>query len=245
MKISFLAALLFPLAAFAEGGGLPTQPYIYVEGRAEAEKPADIVTLSFDLGEMNASQAVANKAVQAKANKVFKLLASTGIDEKDVIASDLRSQSVYEEATSTTRTRGKLLGYYVSRPFVVKVRDLTKFAKLGDDLLALGVAEFERIEEGLTDKKELEEQAWDKAVANARERAEKTLKTTGMKISSIFAISPVAFPQISRNIFGDSYGQGMESVASGPADKGSDPSHYRLAPISISQSVHIIFLIIP
>jgi len=34
------------------------------------------------------------------------------------------------------------------------------------------------------------------ALTNARERAAKTLATTGMKIDSVFAISPVTFPEI-------------------------------------------------
>jgi len=47
MKLVLLACLCLPLSLFAQGG-LPDKPYIYVEGKAEIEKPADMVTLRFD-----------------------------------------------------------------------------------------------------------------------------------------------------------------------------------------------------
>ena len=63
----FLFALLtlsISTVAFADGG-LPNQPYIYVEGKAEIEKPADMVTLRFDLVARYADQTKANQEVQA------------------------------------------------------------------------------------------------------------------------------------------------------------------------------------
>jgi len=49
---------------FADGG-LPNQLYLYVEGKAEIEKPTDMVTLRFDLVARNADQTKANQEVQA------------------------------------------------------------------------------------------------------------------------------------------------------------------------------------
>ena len=73
VKTLLTLLLCFPLFAWADAG-LPTQPYIYVEGRAEVEKLADMVTLSFELSFLNLDLAAANKLVQAQANQVFALL---------------------------------------------------------------------------------------------------------------------------------------------------------------------------
>lgn len=62
MRSFLFALLILPLSALA-GDGLPNQPYIYVEGKAEIEKPADMVTLRFDLVARNADQAKANQEV--------------------------------------------------------------------------------------------------------------------------------------------------------------------------------------
>ena len=62
-KPVLLAWLGLPILLHAQGG-LPDKPYLYVEGKAEIEKPADMVTLRFDL--------VARNPEQAKANQTFR-----------------------------------------------------------------------------------------------------------------------------------------------------------------------------
>jgi uncharacterized protein YggE len=242
MKLFLFVLLSLPLSVLAEGG-LPSQPYIYVEGKAEIEKPADLVTLRFALVTHNANQAKANQEVQVKAAKIFTLLNSRNIAEKDVIAGDLKSEAEYEEDETSSQKRDKFIGYSVTRAFTVKTRDVTAFAKLVDELLALGAEEFSGIDAGLSNEKQMQDEVWEKALTNARERAEKTLKAIGMRIDSVFAVSPVAFPEIHQKIFGST--ETAQSVLPAEGAPAPDPSQYRLAPVAISQSVHVIYLISP
>lgn len=241
MKLICLAVVGISHLALAEGG-LPNQPYIYIEGEAHLEKPADMVTLSFSVVANNIDQGGANKDVQAAAAKILALLDASKIQDKDIIASDLKSEAQYEGDENSSRKRGKLIGYTATRPFVTRVRDITIFPKLVNELLAIGSLEFSGIEAGLSNQKELEGQIWDKALTNARERAEKTLKAAGMKIQSTFAISPVAFPTIQTNIFGS--GEPVLALNRDLVIKG-DLSQYRLPPISVSQTIHVIYLTSP
>jgi uncharacterized protein YggE len=146
MKLLLFVLLILPGVLFAQGG-LPNQPYIYVEGKAEIEKPADMVTLRFE-----------------------------------VVA---------------------------------------------------------------------QEELWTKAITNAREQAEKTLNPVGMKVDSVFAISPVPVPEISSTMFPKDRagGAGAERVivtgSNIPTAEGAKPSQYHLAPITVTQIVHIIYLISP
>src|SRR5204863_6929354 len=94
-KLVLLACASLPLSAFAQGG-LPDKPYIYVEGKAEVEKPADMVKLRFNLVARNADQARANQEVQTKANKILSLLDERKVARADVVATDLRSNPQYE-----------------------------------------------------------------------------------------------------------------------------------------------------
>jgi uncharacterized protein YggE len=238
MKISLFVLLILPGILLADGG-LPNQPYIYVEGKAEIEKLADMVTLRFDLVTRNTDQAKANQEVQAKASKVLALIDSKKIATNDVIAQDLRSEAEYQEDENSTRNRGKFIDYKVTRSFSVKVRDFTIFPKLVDELIAVGEVEFSGIDAGLSKEKEMQDEVWEKALINARERAEKTLKAISLKIDSVFAVSPVAFTEIQRGIFGSGASRPY-AEETGPAP---DPTHYRLAPIMLSQSVHVIYLI--
>ena len=242
MKRLFLILVSFPLGVLADGG-LPNQPYIYVEGKAEIERPADMVTLRFEIAARNPEQAKANEQMQAQAAKIFALLNEKKIATQDVIAGDLRSEAEYEGDEDSPPKRRTFLGYVVTRPFSVKVRQVATFPRLVNELLGIGVADFSGIDAGLTDEKKLEEEVWEKALANAGERAAKTLKAAGMKIDSIFAISPAAFSGISSRIFGGYYSERVSAQEVGPSK--IDPSQYRLAPVSTSRSIHVIYLISP
>jgi uncharacterized protein YggE len=74
------AFALFPLTVVAAGtevaglAGLPNQPFLYVEGKAEIEKAPDLISLNFEISGRNADQGKANQEVQAKAKKHFGLI---------------------------------------------------------------------------------------------------------------------------------------------------------------------------
>ena len=72
-------------------------------------------------------------------------------------------------------------------------------------------------------------------------KTEKTLKEVSMKVDSIFAVSPVAFPEIQRRMCGPAIPT-AEYESALPAGGGNAPE-YRLAPITVSQRVHVIYLI--
>jgi uncharacterized protein YggE len=241
MKRFLFPLLILPISVFAEGG-LPDKPYIYVEGKAEIKKPADLVTMRFDLVGRAPDQPKANEDVQSKANKIFAKLKERKIADNDFIAEDLRSEPEYEQDEHYSRGHGKLIGYKVTRPFQIKVRDVAAFPKLADELVGIQGVEFSGIDGGLAKEKELEPEVWQKALTNAREQAEKTLKPIDMKIDSVFAVSPVSFPSIQSRIFGsEEISEPRMAVAmAAPAQP-----EYRLAPITITQSVHVIYLISP
>ena len=244
MKLLLLLCLVVPTNILAQDG-LPSQPYLYVEGKAEIEKPADIVILRFDVVARNADQTKANEEVQAKAIKILALLDEKKIAKTDTIASDLRSEPQHENEEDLPQRRGKIIGYSVTRPFSVKVRDVSVFPKLVDELIAFGGVEFSGIDAGLSDEKPMHDEIRKKALADAHERADKTLKEMEMKIDSVFAVSPVSFPMIRIRIFIGEGTLGIASYAPGKEPRIPDPAQYRLAPVEISQSVHVIYLISP
>jgi uncharacterized protein YggE len=147
MKCFLLFSLLiFPLSVFAECG-LPDKPYIYIEGKAEIQKPADIVTLRFEVVFRAPDQARANEQLQAGATKVFGLLKDSKITDTDVIAETIRTGPEFKQSESYLRGRGELIGYFASRPFEVTVHDIPAFPKLVEKLLAIDGVEFSAIQD--------------------------------------------------------------------------------------------------
>lgn len=247
-KLVLLTCLSFPLSVFAQSG-LPDKPYIYVEGKAETEKPADMVTMRFDLVARNADQAKANQEVQTKANKIFAMLNQRKIAENDVVASDIKSEPQFENDDSGRR-HNRIVGYSVTRTFAVKVRDVHTFATMIDELISVGGVELSGVDTALAKEKEIRNEIFEKALTNAREQAEKTLNPMGMKIDAVFAVSPVAFSQIRGRIFGSDYSEATTErviVTGSYISTGGTPmrSEYRLAPITVSQSIHVLYLISP
>ncbi|HKP04595.1 MAG TPA: SIMPL domain-containing protein [Chthoniobacterales bacterium] len=236
-KLLLLACLALPVPLFAQGG-LPDKPYIYVEGKAEIEKAADMVTLRFDSVARNPDQAKANQEVQTKATKILALLKDKNIAQSDTIAADIKSEPEFEYDEPGHR-KGKIIRYSVTRRFEVKVHNLEIFPKLVDELIGIPGTEFTEITGALKKQKEVEDEIWRSALVNAREQADKTAKAMGVTIDSVFAISPKPFAQIRGDIFGSDYAETTaRSIVTGPPE-------YLLGPMTVSQSVHVIYLISP
>lgn len=237
-RLVLLTFVSLPLSLFAQGG-LPDKPYIYVEGRAEIEKPADLIGLTFDLVARNADQSKANQEVQAKANKIFALLNERKIAKNDVTAGSVKSEPEFE-GDEYNHKKGKLIGYKVTRAFEVKLRDLTVLPKLVDELMAMTGVEINDLTPALAEQKKLEDEICEKALVSAREQADKTAKSMEMKIDSVFAISPVPFPEIRNRLLRSERGDSVTErvVVTGPPE-------YRFGSLTVSQSVHVIYLISP
>lgn len=228
--------LVLPISVFAQSG-LPDQPFLYVTGNAAIEKPVDIVFLRFDLVARNAEQTKANQDVQAKAKTILALVDERKIAKADIIAEDLKSDPQYADESSGKRS--KIIGYRVTRSFSVKVRDLPTFGTLVDELLAIAGVEFSSINGSLSNQKEVEKDLWQKALTDARDRAEDTARGLGMKIDSVFAASRVAFPQIASEMFGSSDEAYTQRVAV------TGPPEYVLGPYLVRENAHVIYLISP
>ncbi len=243
MKL-LMASLAFfvSIASAAFADGLPTVPYLYVMGNADVEKPADIVTLRFRLSELSKDAATANNLVQAQAAKVFDLLRATGVADGEIVAETIRSEREYEEPEGN-RHGGKFIGYRVERDFVVKVRDLPKFPKLVNDLFALKVGFFDGVIGEYSKAKEVKAETWELALKNARTEADRMAKAAGMKVDSVWALSSEPFPEIRGRMLGDSLRHAPSVAMGSDVRKAEAPPEYRLAPVTFSQSVHVLYLV--
>ncbi len=244
-RFLFFSLAILPVSAFAQSG-LPNQPYIYVKGIAGDQKAADVVILRFDLVARAPDQPKANVDVQTKSNKVFALLRERKVSDNDIIAEAIKSEADFEQTDTGYPRHGKLIGYVVTRNFSVKVRDVTVYPKLIDDLIATANAEFTGVEGIYSKEKELTKQLWNKAISDARDQADATVKQLGMRVDSAFAVSPVTIPDITPSMFPRTTEERTIVTGSNiPTQQDRVASEYRLAPVDFSQSVHVIYLISP
>jgi uncharacterized protein len=243
MKPLLFLLLSLPISVFAQGG-LPNQPYIYVEGDARIQKPADLATLRFDLVIRAADQPKVREQVKIGSGRIFDVFKENKIADTDIITEELKTGPEYEEHES--RIGGKIVGCFASQSFQLKLRDLASLSKIVDQLLAIKGVELSAIEGSFSTREEVENQLSDKALVDAREQAEKTLKTMGMKIDSVYAISPTSFPDIQGQFFSSNRADRVIVTGSNvPTLEETGFVKFRLPPVTMSATVHVIYLISP
>ncbi len=241
MKFIFLAALCLPLVCFANG--LPSQPFIFVEGKGQIEKPAGFVDVYFRVTVRAADQGKANEQVQAKAAKIAALLKTYKVDDSDCTFGELAAEPAFEEG-GTYSSKGKKVGFDVTRMFDVDFRDLQHLGGFLDDLLNLGDVEVTTMSPGIKGGKEVLEELWQSAVKDAHDHAEKIAGLMGMKIDSVYAISTVPFPEIEGRLLPNS-GATITTGSNIPTAATKTGPEYRLAPVKFEESVNVIYLISP
>ena len=128
----------------------------------------------------------ASDANNAAMGKVLLALKGAGIDEKDYQTSRLSLQPKYAPDRSGPST---VVGYRASNRVTIKVRDVTKIAGVIDILVAAGANEVGGINFVVSQASKLLDDIRDKAIADARRKAEIYAKAAGVTLGEPLSIS--------------------------------------------------------
>lgn len=160
---------------------------IQVQGHGETTASTD--TGYFDVGvEVTAeSVATARQRAATGANRVIAALEKGGVAKKDLQTSALNVNPTYGQ-------NGRITGYSVFTSVNVIVRNLDDMGKLIDDATLAGgdAARVNGIRFGIENSDALKTQAREKAVSDARKRAEELAKLAGVKLGAPLSIEEVA-----------------------------------------------------
>jgi uncharacterized protein YggE len=238
-----LLILLLAGAASAFADGLPTTPYLYVQGFAEERLAPDTLTLSFSVNATDKDQVAAKATVSGKSAAVFALFKKLAIADDAVAAHEISVNENYEYPS------GKRVfnGYTVTRNFTVRLTDFATYPKLVDDLIALRIDSLSGAQPSLSKAAEIATRLKKAALAQARQQADDLAAGMNAKITGVFAASPIAFGEIPQAIFGGSGGGGpqpMSAFAVRAQDAGGEDK-YVFEKLTPSERLHVIFLIEP
>ena len=128
----------------------------------------------------------ASDANNAAMGKVLLALKSAGIEEKDYQTSRLSLQPKYAPDRSGPST---VVGYRASNRVTIKVRDVTKIAGVIDILVAAGANEIGGINFVVSQASKLLDGAREKAIADARRKAEIYANAAGVTLGEPLSIS--------------------------------------------------------
>jgi uncharacterized protein len=161
-------------------------PAISVTGEATVSVPPDQAQIDGGVTSDAKTAREASDANNAAMGKVLLALKGAGIDEKDYQTSRLSLQPQYAPNRSGP---SPVVGYRASNRVTVKLRDVAKVANIIDVLVGAGANELGGINFMVSQASKLLDDAREKAIADARRKAEIYAKAAGVALGEPLNIS--------------------------------------------------------
>ena len=183
------------LAAAALAGALLTAPAlaqvippaaISVTGEATVSVPPDLAEIDGGVTSEAKTAREASEANNAAMGKVLQALKGAGIEEKDVQTARL---SLQPQSAPNRSGPSAIAGYRASNRVTIRVRDVTKVASVIDTLVGAGANEIGGINFVVSQASKLLDEARERAVADARRKAEIYARAAGVTLGAPLSIS--------------------------------------------------------
>ncbi len=151
---------------------------VSVSGEGKAEGRPDTAYLNLGFSAENSSLAAAREEAAKKMDSVLAKIKSLGVAEKDIQTSNY---SVYRDQERDV--------FVVGNDVRVTIRNVESSSKLLDEAIDAGANSVHGISFGIEDRTALEKQAREKALQDARARAEELARLGGVRLGEPVAIS--------------------------------------------------------
>jgi len=188
---------------------------ISVTGEAKISAPPDLAQIDGGVTSEAKTAREASDANNAAMGKVLLALKGAGIDEKDFQTSRLSLQP--QSSSSKASGPPTIVGYRASNRVTIRLRDVTKLASVIDTLVGAGANDIGGINFMVSQASKLLDEAREKAIADARRKAEIYAKAAGVTLGAPLSISeggapaPIAFRRMAAGV--------SESAAVAPGEE--------------------------
>jgi len=135
----------------------------------------------------------ASEANNAAMSKVLLALKGAGIEEKDYQTSRLSLQPQFATPSKVTERAG-IVSFRASNRITVRIRDVTKVANVIDVLVGAGANDIGGINFTVAQASKHLDEAREKAIADARRKAEIYAKATGVTLGAPLSVSEGGAP---------------------------------------------------
>jgi uncharacterized protein len=211
MKLFASIVAVFLMSVLGAADDRPPLKVVRVTGTAEVKVVPDRAVIELGVEKQSARASMAKRDADATARKILAGLAANGIDEKDVQTTFLSLQPQFNYR------KGMRISYFVAEQTLsVTVRDLSKLDTLLESLIKAGGNRIDSIEYETSDLRKYRDDARDRAVKAAREKAQALAVAVGQGIGKAQTIEEVAQPE---SPYGGSFGNVSVEYSRGRADK--------------------------
>jgi uncharacterized protein YggE len=188
LAIALVSATLLSAPALAQTA---PSPAVSVTGEATVSVAPDQAQIDGGVTSDARTAREASEANNAAMNKVMQALKGAGIEERDTQTSRLSLQPQY--APNRTGT-SPITGYRASNRVTIRLRDVTKVANVIDVLAGAGANDIGGINFTVSQPSKHLDEAREKAVADARRKAEIYAKAAGVTLGEPLSISEEGAP---------------------------------------------------
>jgi uncharacterized protein len=188
LAAALVAATLLAAPALAETE-FPSA--ISVTGEAQISAPPDLAQLDAGVASDGKTAREAAEANSAAMSKVLAALKGAGLEDKDYQTSRLSLQPQY---APNRPGPSPIVGYRASNRVSIKLRDVAKVASVIDTLVSAGANDVGNINFTVTQASKLLDDAREKAIADARRKAEIYAKAAGVTLGAPLSISEEGAP---------------------------------------------------
>jgi uncharacterized protein YggE len=193
MKHSFSVVVAWTLLAAPALAQTMPPPAISVTGEANVSVTPDQARIDSGVTSDAKTAREASEANNAAMSKVLLALKGAGIEEKDYQTSRLSLQPQFA-ANYKPSERAGIVSFRASNRVTVKIRDVTKVANVIDVLVGAGANEIGGINFTVTQASKHLDEAREKAIADARRKAEIYAKAAGVTLGEPISISEDGAP---------------------------------------------------
>ena len=192
VTLAVAVAVSFAAPAFAQAPA-PSDypPAISVSGEASVAAPPDLAQIDAGVASDSKTAREATEANNAAMTKVLQALKAANFDPKDYQTSQLSLQPQYAPNRAGPAA---VVGYRASNRVTIRVRDVSKVAGVIDTLVGAGANEIGGINFMVSQASKLLDEAREKAVEDARRKAEIYAKAAGVTLGAPLSISEEGSP---------------------------------------------------
>jgi uncharacterized protein len=168
-------------------------PAVSVTGEANVSVAPDQAQIDGGVTSDAKTAREASEANNAAMGKVLLALKGAGIEEKDYQTSRLSLQPQFATPSKASERAG-IVSFRASNRVTVKIRDVTKVASVIDVLVGAGANDIGGIHFTVTQASKVLDEAREKAIADARRKAEIYAKAAGVTLGEPISISEEGAP---------------------------------------------------
>ncbi len=155
-----------------------------VTGEGKATAAPDVAMVTVGISAKGATVKDAQNQINSTINKVSTAVKSLGVDAKDIQTTNYNINPSYDYTGGQ-----RLTGYSASTNLSIKVRQIERANSVIDEATANGANQVGGISFDVDDKSKSENEARQKAVADAKKKAEDAAKIAGFKLGRIINYS--------------------------------------------------------